>query len=65
VSVARERAGNEEVGEMTAKSSKRTREPRRTVTRSPAHPPFTRIYPPQPAAIEEFEREHMGIAAKE
>jgi hypothetical protein len=50
---------------MTAKSSKRTREPRRTVTRSPAHPPFTRIYSPQPAAIEEFEREHMGIAAKE
>ena len=50
---------------MAAKSSKRTSETGRTVTRSPAHPPFIRIYSSQPAAIDEFEREHMGIAAKE
>jgi hypothetical protein len=49
---------------MALKSSTPNSADRRTRP-TPTHPPFSRIDPNHRATVEEFEREHMGIAAKE
>lgn len=50
---------------MTSKSSTPKSEAGRARSAPAGDPPFTRRDHNQRAGIEEFEREHMGIAAKE
>jgi hypothetical protein len=50
---------------MTPKNSTRNSAARRTRVAPTVYPPFSRVDPNYRATVEEFEREHMGLAAKE
>jgi hypothetical protein len=50
---------------MTPKNSTPNSAARRTRVAPTVYPPFSRVDPNYRAPVEEFEREHMGLAAKE